>query len=150
MNWTPWRHRSWESLEQFRREMEQLVHRVFGEAAGDRSGSAPAWAPQVDLTEDEHAVVIKADLPGVDPASVEVTVHDGVLTLRGEKKEPPADDKAHRHTAERFRGAFYREIPLPPGADVERVHAASAHGVLTITIPKKAEAQPRKIPVVGA
>jgi HSP20 family protein len=147
MNWTPWRHRSWESLEQFRRDMEQLVHRVFGEAAGNKAGGAPAWAPQIDMTEDEHAIVIKADLPGVDPAAADLTVQDGVLTMRGEKKSDPAEERTQRHISERFRGAFYREVPLPPGADVERIQAASAQGVLTITIPKKAEAQPRKITV---
>jgi HSP20 family protein len=136
-------------MEPFRKEMESLFSRFFGEENGNGPlmAAAQSWAPRVDVEETEKEIQVKADLPGVDPKAVEISVQDNVLTVRGEKKEEKEEKKKNYHRVERFAGTFYRAIPLPPGADAEKMAATSANGVVTITIPKKPEAQPRKITV---
>jgi HSP20 family protein len=145
---TPWRS-GFGFMEPFRKEMETLFSRFFGEENGNGPmlRAAQAWAPRVDVEETDKEILVKADLPGVDPKAVEVSVQDNVLTVRGEKKEEKEEKKKNYHRVERFAGSFYRAIPLPPGADAEKVAATSANGVVTITIPKKLESQPRKITV---
>ena len=129
-------------LEPFRREMESVLEKFFGEENG-MLASMKAWAPRVDVEETDKEIVVKADLPGVDPKAVE----NGILTVRGEKKEEKEEKKKNYHRVERFSGSFYRAIPLPPGADADKMAATSANGVVTITVPKKPDAQPKKITV---
>jgi HSP20 family protein len=134
-------------LEPFRKEMEGVLEKFFGEEAGNGMlAAAKTWSPRVDVEETDKEIVVKADLPGVDPKAVEISVENGVLTVRGEKEETE-ERKKNYHRVERFTGSFYPAIPLPPGADAERVSATSANGVVTITVPKKPEAQPKKITV---
>ena len=142
----PWR-RTTGVLDPFRVEMEDLFQRFFGPAEGEGNGLTKVWAPRVDVVETEKEVLVKAELPGVDPKEVELTVHDGVLTLRGEKKDEKEEKKKEYHRVERFFGQFYREVPLPAGADAEKITATSAQGVITIAIPKKPEIQPKKIAI---
>jgi HSP20 family protein len=143
----PWRQRSGDSLDLFRRDMWDMFERFFGEPLeGDRRELA-AWAPRVDIAETDKEVQVKADLPGVDAKDLEVTVSDGSLVLRGEKKEEREEKKKDYHRVERFEGCFYRQIPLPPGTDPDKISAASSKGVVTITIPKTPQAQPKKIAV---
>jgi HSP20 family protein len=102
------------------------------------------------MEETDKEIIVKADLPGVDPKAVEVSVQDGVLTVRGERKEEREEKKKNYRCVERFAGSFYRAVALPPGADAEKVTATSTNGVVMITIPKKPEAQPKKITVTPA
>ena len=143
----PWR--SGDSLlDQMRTEMDDVFQRFFGLPAESKvNGANMTWAPRVDIQETEKAYIVKADLPGVDPKDVEVDVHDGILTVRGEKKEEKEEKHKNYHRSERFIGQFYRSLPLPAGADENNVQATSHKGVLTISIPKKPQAQPRKIAV---
>jgi HSP20 family protein len=143
---TPWRS-GFGMMEPFRKEMESLMQQFFGEEAGNGLSLAKSWSPRVDMEETDREVVVKADLPGVDPKAIEVSVENGILTVRGEKKEEKEKKEKNYHRVERFSGSFYRAIPLPPGTDTEKVSAASTNGVVTITIPKKPEVQPRKIAV---
>jgi HSP20 family protein len=133
-------------MEPFRTEMEDLMHRFFGDEAGN-GAAAQAWSPRVDLEESDQAITVKADLPGVDPKNVEVAIENGVLTVRGEKREEREERKNSYHRVERLTGSFYRAVPLPSGADAEKVSATSSNGVVTITIAKTAAAQPKKIAV---
>jgi HSP20 family protein len=142
---TRWRPTTWGLLESFRREMDDLMSRFFGE---EGNGEAlTTWAPRVDVEETEKEILVKADLPGVDPKNVEIAIENGVLTIRGERKEEREEKKKNYHRVERFMGTFYRAIPLPPGVDADKVTATSSQGVVTITVPKKPEAQPKKIVV---
>ncbi len=142
---SPWR-RTIGALEPFRQEMEDLFERFFGEEGGN-GASARTWTPRVDVKETDKEIVVKADLPGVDVKDIDITVVGGVLTLRGEKREEKEEKKENYYRSERFVGRFYRELPLPPGVDPDKVFAASSKGLVTITIPKKPEAQPKKIAV---
>ena len=145
---TPWQP-SFGLLDPFRKEMEEVMERFFGHENG-KPKAVETWAPRVDVEETDKEIVVKADLPGVDPKNVEITVENGMLMVRGEKKEEKEEKKKGYHRLERFAGSFYRAIQLPPGADAEKVSATSANGVVTIAIPKKPEAQPKKIAVTPA
>jgi HSP20 family protein len=134
-------------LESFRQEMDTMLERFFGGPPAGNGGSAKAWAPRVDVEETDKEILVKADLPGVDPKDVEVSVTEDALVLRGEKKEEREEKKKNYHMTERFVGRFYREVPLPAGTEPEKITAASAKGVITVTIPKRPGAQPRKIAV---
>jgi HSP20 family protein len=144
----PWRQRNGGGfLEPFRQEMESVFERFFGEHFPEVGKVAQTWAPRVDIEETEKEILVKADLPGVDPKDVEITVNEGALILKGEKKEEHEEKKKNFHSVERFVGKFYREIPLPSGTDPENIAAVTSKGVITVTIPKKPEAQPKKIAV---
>lgn len=142
---TRWRPTTWGLLESFRREMDDLMTRFFGDEGNGET--LTTWAPRVDVEETEKEVLIKTDLPGVDPKNVEIAIENGVLSIRGERKEEREEKKKNYHRVERFMGTFYRAIPLPPGVDADKVTATSSQGVVTITIPKKPEVQPKKIVV---
>jgi HSP20 family protein len=109
-----------------------------------------AWSPRVDVSETDKAMVVKADLPGVKPEDIEVTIADGTLALRGDRREETKEEKENLKRTERFQGAFYRAIPLGNDFDAERITAQIAKGVVTITVPRKPGAQPRKIAVQAA
>ena len=106
-----------------------------------------AWTPAVDISEDEHRYVIRADLPGVDPKDIDVNLEGDELTLRGERKEEKEEKGKNWQRTERFHGEFYRRFRLPESADPEHIEAHSDKGVLEIVIPKQPKTQPRKISV---
>ena len=109
--------------------------------------AAADWMPAVDIKEEAERFVIHADVPGVDPKDIEVSMEDGVLTLAGERKFDPCDQEAGWQRQERLTGRFLRRFTLPEGADAEGISAKGSHGVLEIVIPKQAKVQPRRISV---
>jgi len=104
-------------------------------------------APRVDLSETEEAYEITAELPGLEEKEVEVLVVDDMLTIKGEKAEEASEKEKTWHMTERRYGAFQRSFRLPANIDPEKVMAAFAKGVLTVTLPKAEEAKPRKIAI---
>jgi HSP20 family protein len=143
----PLRRRNGGFLEPFRQEMENVFERFFGEPFEEGTTAIRNWTPRVDIEETDKEILIKADIPGVDSKDVEISFADGSLILKGEKKEEREEKKKSYHSVERFVGKFYREVPLPSGTDPDKIAATAAKGVITITIPKKPEAQPKKIAV---
>ena len=108
---------------------------------------ASAWLPSVDVFEDKESLKIVAELPGLKPEDVKITLENSTLTLRGEKKQV-AEEKTERvHRYERSYGSFERSFALPNTVDVEKVEAGFENGVLTITLPKAEKAKPREIAV---
>lgn len=142
------RRRNEGALNFLRSEVEDLFSKFFGEMPVEFAPGMPVpWVPQVDVQETEKDILVKADLPGIEPKDVEVTVENGTLILRGERKEEHEEKKNNYFRLERFHGNFYREVPLPVGADPEKIVANSSKGVVTVSIPKKPEVLPKKIPV---
>lgn len=133
-------------VNRFRDEMDDMFSRLFG-PINETLGGRVEWAPQVDIEETDKAVLVKADLPGVDPKDIDISVLNGELILRGERKEEKEEKGKNYHRLERFAGSFYRSIALPPGSEENGVTAVSSKGVLTITIPKNAVATAKKITV---
>lgn len=118
------------------------------------AGQRPAWSlsPAMDIVEDDSGFRFSAELPGLLPENVEVTVTDGTITIRGEKSEEKKTDKEDCHLSERRYGAFRRSFALPSGIEAEKISADFTNGVLTVSMPKSAEAKQkeRKIEVTAA
>jgi HSP20 family protein len=143
----PWTWPTKSAIESWRQDLENMFERFSGEPFAGNGDAMKSWAPRVDVAETDKEFTVKADLPGVDPKDVDISVNGDTLTVRGEKKEEKEEKKKNYHRVERFEGKFFRQIGLPAGADADKVTAASAKGVITITIPKKPELQPKKIAV---
>lgn len=134
------------------RRMDRLFNDVFSTLAwGDglprEAESVAAWVPAVDVVETAEGLRIVAELPGVRPEDVKLSVENGVLTLRGEKRqeEESKPDTVHRY--ERSFGAFQRSFQLPSSVDADRIEARVEHGMLTVTLPKAEKAKPREIAI---
>jgi HSP20 family protein len=131
------------------REMNRLFDEAFRSFDTPALfGQMPSW-PSVEVNETDNEVRVSAELPGMDENDVDVLLEDDGLTIRGEKKSEFEDKD--RHFSERFYGRFERRIPLGFDAEQEKVNAAFKNGVLTVTIPKSAEAQrnTKRIPING-
>ena len=131
------------------REMLNEFNRLFDRnGSNDESTSAVAdWAPSVDIEEHADKYVLHADVPGVDPASIEITLENGVLTLSGAREKTVEQKGVESRRVERITGRFLRRFTLPESVDAEAVKATGKHGVLEIVIPKREAAKPRKITV---
>jgi HSP20 family protein len=119
-------------------------------AAGN--GAGIALSPVIEVVARNGGYAITAELPGLGPEDVEIRVSDGMLTIRGEKTEETHDEQASYLMSERHYGAFQRSLRLPAGTDPDKITAELAHGVLTLTLPKTAEAiqKERKIEIKTA
>jgi len=132
------------------READSLFRGAFlNDFAAPRSGwtETAAFVPAADVLERENEILVKVDLPGHDPKSVQVKMEDGVLTIQSERKQEPRDQKEGYLRAERSFGAFARSFALPDTVDAARVEAHFDNGVLTLTLPKREETKPRTISV---
>ena len=117
--------------------------------SGETSSVTADWVPAVDIEEYEDRFELFVDLPGVAAKDVEITLEGGVLSLAGERKLEQGTDPLSRHRRERGYGKFYRRFILPDTVNAEAVKATERQGVLAITIPKKAAAQPRRIQIAA-
>ena len=123
------------------------VARTFDDRLGLRAGESVGWTPACDIFEDGEAVTLRFELAGVEPKDVEIRYENGVLTLRGERKMEKEEKKENYHRVEMSYGSFTRSFSLPAIVDAEKIKAEAKNGVLTVTLPKKAEAKPRPITV---
>ena len=128
------------------RELLNEFNRYF-DRAETTGGATAEWTPAVDIEEHADKFVLYADVPGVDLKSVEVTLEKGVLTLGGTREKAVADKGVEARRIERAAGRFFRRFSLPDTVDGEAVTARGSNGVLEVVIPKRAQAQPRKISV---
>ena len=137
------RYRQWPTQSDIRNLLAPLLD------APANAPRADAWQPAVDIREEDAQFVLQADLPGVDPASIEVQMDKGVLSIRGERAVPPAVEEWRFARLERGHGRFERRFALPDSVDADGIAAGSRHGVLEIRIPKRAEVAPRRIEVAS-
>ena len=118
------------------------LRRVFDIEPSWRSASSFGFsAPAIDMNEDENAYKISAELPGIDAKDIDVSVSGDTLVLRGEKRQEKEEKDKNYHFSERAYGSFQRAFELPASVDRDKVAADFSQGVLTITLPKRAEAQ---------
>jgi HSP20 family protein len=125
------------------RDVEDMVERFFGDHAGP---GQMTFAPPIDIVDRGGEVFVRADLPGMEQKDIQIELQDGVLTIRGERKEDRQESDNYRWS-ERWNGQFMRAITLPTGADPSKIQAQFKNGVLEIKIPKKQEAAAKKIEV---
>jgi len=132
-------------------QLNNEMNRAFSMAGGqdDVTANSGDWVPAVDISEDEKAYTIHADVPGVKPEEVEVELESGVLTLKGEREETRKEEQEGYKRVERVSGKFYRRFTLPETVDAEAISAKTEHGVLEIVIPKRARPEPKRIKVNG-
>jgi HSP20 family protein len=129
--------------------LQEQLNRVFGdmlERAGDESNLTP-WAPAVDIFETEHELVVKADLPEVNPEDLDIRVENNILTIRGERKFENKVNEENYLRVERAYGSFSRSFSLANSVKSDAIKADYQNGVLTLSIPKREEAKPKQIKV---
>lgn len=140
VRWDPWR------------EIDDLFHRYTRAVGLPRTGSQASmepgdWSPQVDIAETDKEFVIKAEIPEVKKEDVKVTVENGVLTIRGERKQETEEKGKKFHRIERHYGSFTRSFTLPDNVDAAHIKASFKDGMLGLQIQKIAEAKPKAIDV---
>ncbi len=134
-----------DSFREFRGELD----RIFNANSAAYTDTVTDWVPSVDIKEGKDAYEVAADVPGVEPKDIDVSLEDGVLTVKGERKAESEDESDGYTRTERSYGNFYRRFTLPDTADAENISAKTEHGVLKLTIPKKEKAMPKRITVNG-
>lgn len=132
-------------LEQMRRRMDLLTGNLFGGVP--QQAAASGVYPALNLTEDKDNYFIRAELPGLKQADLDIQATGKSISISGQKTIAPEDDNAKYHRREREAGKFSRIIDLPDNINTEKVEAALANGILTITIPKAEAAKPRQITI---
>ncbi len=144
VRWDPFR-----NLLALQDEMNRLFEgTLFGETGrASRGGRSIVWAPPIDVVESKDKVIVNAELPGMKPDEVELSVDEGVLTVKGERKFSEEVKEENLHRIERAYGYFERRIALPKTIDAERITATYTDGVLRIELPKVEESKPKQIPI---
>lgn len=143
----------WSALTDLERQMDQLAKALFRgsgvEGSAEARQPAAAWVPAVDVFARDNDLVIRADLPGVDPEKdVDITVADGMLNIRGQRRSEHRDEGKNYFRMETSYGAFSRSIPLPEGVNIDDIKAVHKQGTLEVVVPGAAQISPaKKIPV---
>jgi len=132
--------------------LNTLQHELYDPLQGrisddDESVATANWAPSVDISENDKAFTLLADIPGVAPKDIEISMEKGVLTIKGERHTENIEEKENYRRVERQSGQFYRRFTLPDSADADKIEATSEHGVLKVTIPKQEVSVSRRIEV---
>ena len=127
--------------------MNRMFDTSYRGAADEDWALGESWAPAVDIYEKDGNIVLKAELPGVDPKDVDVRVENNLLTLRGERKFDTEVKRDNYHRVERSYGSFSRSFTLPNVVDTQNIKAEYRDGVLHMTLPKREEAKPRQIQI---
>ncbi|HXK61531.1 MAG TPA: Hsp20/alpha crystallin family protein [Acidobacteriota bacterium] len=133
-------------------EVHNVMNRVFGDNLSrffsdfDHVFTGGDWIPPVDVYETDDDLVFTCELPGFEKDDVNIEVDDGRLILSGKRPVDRTEGRQY-HCEERWHGSFYRSFVLPTSVDADKITATLKNGILTVTLPKKAEAKPRRIPV---
>ena len=144
---------SWESLREFSamqdrmNRMNRLVRESYGPEIPEEALTTTTLAPPVDIYEDEHDIILKIEVPGIDDKDIDVSIQNNTLTVRGERKIEKEEKEENFRRVERQYGSFTRSFTLPSSVDPGQVSAHCDKGVLKINLAKRAEAKPTQIKV---
>jgi len=136
--WSPW-----QELENMNRQLSHLLD----DSHVGMSTETEQWAPRVDIRETDDALLVQAELPGIDKKDVHLEVKDGVLTLSGERRYEKEVKEENVHRVERAYGKFSRSFSLPTNVDADKVSANMKDGVLEVRLPKRESAKPKAIAI---
>jgi HSP20 family protein len=128
-------------------EVNRLFSSSFSRRDGDNELMRGAWSPQVDIFENKNEIVLEAELPGMKPEDVNISIENNILTIHGERKFEKKDEQDNFHRVERSYGSFTRSFTLPPTVSSENANAEFENGVLKLTLAKREEAKPRRIEI---
>jgi len=142
VRWRPFR-----DLATMQEEMNRLFDHMFNRLPEAKDFGEGMWSPCVDISETKDNLVITAEVPGMKKDDIRISVHDNILTLRGEKKQEKKVDEENYHRIERSYGAFHRSFTLPTTVQQDQVKASYKDGILRITLPKAEEAKPKEIAI---
>jgi HSP20 family protein len=145
MRWDPFR-----DLLSIQDEMNQVFRRAIGQGGQSEASEGRLWAPAIDISERKDAYIVTAEVPGVRPEDLDVSLEDGVLTIKGERRFSQESSEQQWHRVERRYGAFRRTITLPTRTKADEIEASFENGLLEVVVPKAEEARPRKIQIRGA
>jgi len=138
--WRPFR-----ELEKMRTDMDRLWE-TFLEGR-PKVRELGGWGPSIDVSETKNDLVVKAELPGMDPKDIDISLNDGYLTLRGEKKQEREEKEENYHYIERSYGSFTRSVQLPKEVKRDKITASYKNGILKITLPKSEEAKKKEVKI---
>src|SRR5215510_16258064 len=130
----------WGGMTGLKQEMDRVFDRFF-ESRWEDMPALGDWVPKVDVSETKDAVVVKAEIPGMEAKDVQASLQENVLTITGEKRHEQEEKDERFHRVERSYGSFTRSMQLPAGVDAGKVNASFKNGVLTVTLPKTAAAK---------
>jgi HSP20 family protein len=151
MTLTRWqRPQFWDTARQLSSLRDEIDRLFESPLSWFENGSQPfsgGWVPAIDVYEDKDHVFVRAEVPGMKKDEIDISLHEGVLTLSGERKLEKEYDKAQSHRVERFVGRFQRSITLPHPVEAKNVRATYKDGILAVTLPKAEEAKPKQISV---
>jgi len=138
-------------LNVLQREADELAARRLGATSSNVAGeSLSDWLPPVDIVEEKDRFVMRADLPGVKPDDIEVSMDKGVLSVSGKRAKEVCEETDSMKLVERTSGSFHRRFALPETANAEEISAVCTNGILEVTIPKQSEVKARRITVQAA
>jgi HSP20 family protein len=143
------RYEPWGFVNRLQRDLDRLLGATTS-PADESAAVASDWLPAVDIKEEANGFVIHADVPGVEPKDIDVTLENGILTIRGERRLEAREERDAYRRVERVSGQFFRRFSLPDTAAADGVEAKYSNGVLEVRIPKQAQVQPRRIKVEAA
>jgi HSP20 family protein len=129
--------------------LQDQINRLFNDAfeRTEQESNLTTWAPAVDIHENEHELVVKADLPGVEPKDLDIRVENNILTIRGERRFEKKVNEDNYLRVERAYGSFSRSFSLANTVNADGIKADYQNGVLTLNVPKREEAKPKQIKV---
>ena len=138
----------WGLVDMLHRDLDRLAARQI--PASDSDAAVTDWIPAVDIIEEKDRFLLRADVPGVDPADIEVSMDAGLLSIAGQRAQESRSEDAGLQRMERVSGRFFRRFSLPDTADAENIKAQCRNGILEVSIPKQPEVQARRIEVHAA
>jgi HSP20 family protein len=138
--WRPFR-----ELEKMRTDMDRLWETFF--EGRPKVRELGGWVPSIDVSETKNDLVVKAELPGMDPKDIDISLNDGYLTLKGEKKQEREEKEENYHYIERSYGSFTRSVQLPKEVKRDKITASYKNGILKITLPKSEEAKKKDVKI---
>ncbi|MBS3917663.1 MAG: Hsp20/alpha crystallin family protein [Deltaproteobacteria bacterium] len=130
-----------------RRDMDRLWDSFFEGGHRKRGEEAGEWFPALDVSETKNDIVVKTEVPGLDPKDIDISLSEGVLAIKGEKKQEKEEKEENYHLIERSFGSFTRSVRLPGDVQSDKITASYKNGVLKVTLPKSEEAKKKEIKI---
>jgi HSP20 family protein len=146
--WRPFRELApFREFERMRREMDRLWDTFFEGGLRRRTEEGGEWLPSLDVAETKNELVVKAEVPGMNPKDIDISLSDGVLTIKGDKRQEKEEKEADYHLVERSYGSFIRSVQLPKEVQSDKISASYKDGILKISLPKSEEAKKKEVKI---